>query len=294
MNNTTIIDPKFDRTKTLQYHISIQLSLDGYALCILDTSENKYLVLKYEIFSKRFTLRQPAMADQFYAKIKEILKEDEFLNNNFKSVKFIYQTSKSTLVPDELFEITKLKSYFTFNHKLELFESINYNKIDSIKAYNIFTLPSFLTTILINKYKNIEFYHQLSPFINTIFSKSQKFRNTSNQKKVYVNVADTFFDIYVADTQKLYLYNNFHYKTEEDFAYYILNTFEQQGLNPDFHQLNISGKNISLNSPEYNLAKKYIKRIKFLKLNTLFKYSDKMNQIPEHSFVNLFNLYSCA
>lgn len=293
MNNLTLLDEKFDSSKTMSYHISIQLSLNGYSFAILDNVESRYIVLKHINFPKPYSLKDSTNENSFYDKIKEILREDEFLNKDYRSVKLIFETQKSTIVPSELFEITKLKSYFDFNHVLEENESVNYAKLSNINAYCVFALPSFLTTILVNKYRNIKFYQQSNPYIEYINNRTYRIRNAANQKRVYVNVSNGFFDIYVADAKNLLLHNCYSYQGDTDFAYYVLNTYEQLGLNPEFDEIYLSGI-IGVKDSLIELLKKYIKFVKYMKLNTVFKYSRTFNEIPEHSFVNLFNLYSCV
>jgi hypothetical protein len=293
MKNFTLLDEKFDINQTKKYHLSMQLSLNNYSICIFEPESNKYLVAKNYNFTEEFRFNESSGYDtSFCDKIKEILKKDEFLNKPYDSIKFNYLSKKSTLVPNILFEIAKLKSYFTFNNILKEYESINYNKIKHIDAYVIFSVPSFLSTILVNQYKKIKFYHQCRPFIEYITSDEYLKRFPSEGTTVYVDVHKSFFDCYITEGQKLILYNSFSYKNANDFLFFLLNVYAQFGLNTNLTELVLAG-DVNLNTELHNQITTYIKKVRFLKLNNKFTYSKMLSELPEHNLVNLYNFYGC-
>ena len=145
------------------------------------------------------------------------------------------------------------------------------------------------TKLFNEKYNYIKFYHQSSPFIENalIENKNQKF-----DYKVYIYNYVSFFDIIVITPQKLLFYNSFKYHNENDFIYFLMNVFEQLKLNPALTPVYLMG-NISKLSDYYETLKKFITNIKFKKNTNNFNYSYVFNQIPEHYFFNLLNLYQC-
>ena len=50
---------------------------------------------------------------------------------------------------------------------------------------------------------------------------------------MYINIAETYFDLVVTKKNALQLYNRFEYQTKEDFIYYVLFVSEQLGLNTE-------------------------------------------------------------
>jgi hypothetical protein len=257
--------------------------LKGFSFCIFDTSVQKYIALRHYKFDKISSY------SSCYKKFKEILDNDELLNNNFKSVKIIFASQRETLVPLPLFEEKNINKYFYFNQSEEKNEDILFNNLKNADAVNIFSIPSKFTKLLKNKYNNINFYHQSSPFIENalIENKNQKFEH-----KVYVYNYENFFDIIVITPQKLLLYNSFKCQNENDFIYYIMNVFEQLNLNPAQTPIFLMG-NITKLSAYNEVIKKFITKIYFKKNSNNFDYSYVFNQIPEHYFLNMLNLYQC-
>ena len=64
----------------------------------------------------------------------------------------------------------------------------------------------------------------------------------NEERKMFVHVSDSHFEIIILQNQKLQLFNTFDYKTPEDFIYYILFTAEQLHLNPEHFKLELLGK----------------------------------------------------
>ena len=257
--------------------------LKGFSFCIIDTSLQKYIALKHYKFEKISSYASSLN------KLNEIFNNDELLYNKFKSVKLIFASQRETLVPLPLFSNEDIKKYFYFNQSEEKNEEVLYNKIKNSDAVNIFSIPTKFINFFNNKFDNITYYHQSTPFIENalIENKNQKF-----DYKVYVYNYEFFFDVIVISPQKLLFYNTFKYKNENDFAYYLMNVFEQLKLNPSQTPVYLMG-DITKQSDCYNIIKKFITNIYFKKLSNSFDYSYVFNQIPEHYFFNMLNLYQC-
>jgi len=283
MHEIAFFDETLDINSTLSYHISIQASLNGFSFCILDTVRNKYIGLKH------IQITNDTTKDTIHSKSDEIIKNDELLNQNFKSVSFIYSSQKSTLVPSSLFIKENLKSFFCFNHTIDVNDIIYFNKLKNADAYNIFAIPKYLVSSFSKKFPNIKFHHQATPFIENILIKN---KHSGNKKTVFINVQKWFFDIVVINSKNLSLYNSFHFKNEKDFIFFIMYIYEKINLNPEENEIIFSGE-IDNNSKYFEIVKKFIRHIKFEKLNDSFSYSYTFNDISPHTFVNLINLYRC-
>ena len=137
MHDLSLLDETLDINITRSYHLSIQIDLNGFSFCILDSTRNKYVALNHYSLKKE----EEAVPEE----IREIFGKDEFLNQEYKSVKIIWQSERSTLVPEPLFNKENLNDYFTFNHpKREGEEEIIYNRIRTVEAYVVFTVPGYL------------------------------------------------------------------------------------------------------------------------------------------------------
>ncbi|VAW25876.1 FIG032012: hypothetical protein, partial [hydrothermal vent metagenome] len=101
----------------------------------------------------------------------------------------------------------------------------------------------------------------------------------------FINVTKTNFDIVVFKNKKLELFNSFHFKTKEDFIYYVLFITEQLNLNPEEFKLVLLG-DIEKNSDVYNILYQYIRNITFF---SPANFPSILKNISPHSHFTLLN-----
>ncbi len=277
------LDETLDINSTSSYHLSIQAGLDGLSFCILDTVRNKYVALK----NYPNTGNQVEVIDSDW--ISSILKEDEFLNQKYKSAGIFFVGLSSTLVPDPLFRKENLADYLNFNLDLAESDEIHYNKIQRADAWSIYPVLSDLIKLFRERFPGINIFHHSVPFINHILL-NNKGESKSN---VYVNLYGNIFDIAVTRSKNLKLYNCFPYKHVNDLLYFILYIFEQMKLPPDNTLIHLSGK-VTRQSSFYENLRRYVKKLEFLKPDPHFTYSYTFSKLPEHSYTNLLSLYLCV
>ena len=282
MKNVALFNETFSIAKTSTYHLSLQLAHKFYSYCIVDSIRNRYVAIKHYVFESDF------IGKTYTEKVNFMLKNDAFLNKNYKRVDFSFVTNRATLVPFQLFDKENLRNYFTFNQQLFDYEEIHFNKIESAEANNIFAIPSEITTLLVNRFPEIKFYHQATPFI----SNSIRIVNELSIKGQYiqVNINPDFFEIIVIIHGKLILYNSFIYQTHSDIVYFILNILNQLNLKIELSEIYISG-DIEKKSDFTDLLKKVNLKSNFssIKGGAIYGFAD----VPEHYFAVLLNLYRC-
>ncbi len=279
------IDETFDLNQTRNYHISIQAGLSGYSFSVLDPVRNKYILLKHFVF--RPEEMSPVLLEE---KIDEIHGNDEFLEREYKTVLFSYQSPKYTLIPAPLFNKQNLRTFFEFNHILDDLDQIYYNEYKSIDAYNLFVVPSELSNIVYKSFRNVKFFHQVTPLIeNGLINHGKR----NSYKSVIANLYGNYMDILAIRGDKLLLCNTFPLKNEEDLVYFVLYVYEQLKLKGEETPLFISGE-MQKNSHAFDLLKSYIKNIGFEKRNNNFLYSYTFDETDSHLFANLFNLRMCV
>ncbi len=263
----------FNISKASTYHLSFLLNSYGYTYTITDTVRREVVAVKNQLFENR-------IIDEDSLKIlTNSIQQDIHLNKAYKSEDFIYANKRSTLVPLEVFDKTKLRDYFSINHKLLPYEELHFNKIPSIKASNIFAIPSYLTTLMVNLFPEVRFNHQSSNMIKNLTSIPSK------NKEVLINVSKGYLDIGVADKQALIFYNNFVYKSDHDFVYYVLSVLNKLSINSSEQTITVMG-DIQQNSAQHKLLYNFVKAVKFAKINNL---NYKIKKFPQHYFVNLIS-----
>ena len=139
MSKTDYLNPKINNIE--KQEISIQVSLNGFSFLIQDTGNKECLAFKHYPFKSIFLI------DELIREVENLVSHDTAFNNNYTSTKICFITQKSTLIPEEFFKPEHIKKYFEFSHVLNELDELHYNYLPSIQAYNVFSIPNYLTSI---------------------------------------------------------------------------------------------------------------------------------------------------
>jgi hypothetical protein len=278
MKDFAYFNDTFSITKTNTYQLSIMLKPSGLTYTIVDTVRKKCVAIKNVNFEDLKS------TNDYHNRINDTFANDSFLSKNYKGIDFIFSSRKSTLVPMEYFDKKLLKDYYTTTHQLDEFEEIHFNKLEKTDTVNIFSIPSDITTLMVNQFPELKFYHQASTFIDSTIRKSE-----TNGHIIGVMVYKSYFDISVCDNGKLYLYNNLDYANEADFVYHIVNIYQQLNIPDGKTNMYLSG-DISKESKKFKLLNRYVRNIWFAKILDSKGLDYGFKEVPEHFLTNLLNI----
>ena len=282
MRDICFIDKTFDSTQNNTYHLSVQISLDGFYFSILDIPKGKYVVLKgHHFFLKRARL--------LLKHVREVFETDEMFSCNFKSVEILYATRKFTLVPQAFYSRGSLDKYLWFNNIQDRGYTVLKNLFPKAACLCIFDIPQNLNEFLLAKFPKAEIKHSLYPLVESVLKRNRAF---PVKDQVHLNFFRESFEIVVVNGPKLSCCNIFNYKTERDILYHVLFTFDQLKLSPESTELILHGQ-LPQVSPVYHLFKKYVKMTSFAKLDNTFQYSYTFSLLPEHYYSSLLSIYKC-
>ena len=254
-SNTTIKNSKDTK-------LSIQFNLDGFSFCITNIHTNQTLY-----FSEYFFDKKQETPENLLKQIEEIFKTDSNLQKDFSSVLVIHENNLFTLVPNQYFSDKNLSDYLNFNIKTLATDYIVFDDLEEINAKNVYIPYVNINNYLFQNFGEFVYKHHLTLLIEKLIKKYQ-----SEEKKVYVNVSKTSYDIIVIENKKLLFSNSFSYNSKEDFIYYILFTFEQLKLDAETIKLYFTGS-IVLNSEIYKITYTYIRNVFFLESkNPIFNH----------------------
>lgn len=265
------------------YSLSIQLSLDGFSFSFLNTDSNKYLAFE------SYAIKGIEDYEELAKELGDLLDQLDVIKRRFNRINILFEGSKSSLVPQALFDKNALSDYFKFSHKLNYDEDVRFDKLSNLQAYNVYALPKPILELIKARFINYNIQHSISSLIEALLI---KFKNQEISDRVYVNVRSSYIDILFIQNSKLLFCNSFKYKTSEDFGYFLLNALEQLLLNPETIDLYLMGE-IDKGSQHYELLYKYIRNIEFMERNDFFTYSYALDELPSHYFYNLLNSITC-
>ncbi len=265
-----------DTNKLIEYHLSIQLSLDGFSFCIVNHVENELVCFAVYEFEKKAS--SPYNHLEF---VEELFEKEKLLNLSYKSVSVTHFNNLVTQVPLPFFDKNKLDSYLQYSVKLLENDYITFDEIKNSEIVNVYIPFVNINNFLIDKFNSFIYKHSSTVLIEKLV---HQYKNLDGDF-YFVNVSNNNFEIVVIKNKKLELYNCFEFKTKEDFIYYILFTAEQLNLNPEEFDLILLG-DIEKESELYTILYQYIRNIKFYtptNLRTILK------SISPHSHFTLLN-----
>jgi hypothetical protein len=250
----------FKNTKDTK--LSIQFNLDGFSFCISNSATNNTLYFSEYQFSETQTT-----PENLLLKIKELFKNDTYLQHDFTSVTVIHQNNLATLVPNKYFNEANVADYLNFNIKTLATDFITFDNIEAINVKNVYVPYVNINNYLFQNFGEFEYKHHISVLIKKLIETT----NTA-EKTMFVNVSKSSFDVVVLQNKKLLLANSFSFNTKEDFIYYILFVAEQLALNPEEFVLYFTGE-IETTSEIYKITYRYIRNIYFLESkNAIFNH----------------------
>ncbi len=234
MQDISFVNPLINKIK--EQEISIQASLSGYSFYISSAIDHKCLHFKHVAF------RNIMLVDELFRKIEQLTEELAYLDKKFEQVNISYISQNTTLVPQEYFDPSQLKSLFEFNQNLGELDEIHYSFIPEINAYNVFSIPNFLSNIFYSKGQKSSFNHQTTNLIKLGY---EKMMETRELPCIILGLNKTFFDMVVFDDSQLILCNSFSYTNSMDFIYFYFYTLKQLKIDEKKCKTFILGEMIS-------------------------------------------------
>ena len=277
------LDESLDINQTGMYHLSIQVGLNGLSFCILNTVANKYVALKHYPFVQD---DKTGLTEQ----IRAATEKDEFLGREYKSLAVMPVCFRSTIIPAPLYREKEKEVFFRFNQPPEEGETLLSARIKAIDAYVLYALRDGTADLIKKLFPGATVLHQNTPFLESIV---RYLWVRGKEPALFLNVHDDFFDLAVFRGQTPLLINAFRYRQVNDMIYFILYTMKTLELDPAVSPVILQGK-VNTTSGLINSLRRYVKKISFARRDPSFTYSYTFNMVSEHTFVNLFNLYSCV
>ncbi len=276
----SFIDEAFDLKRISDYHLIIQIGIDGVWLAVNEKSKYKYIAFESYTFQNVYSF------DLVIDLLDVIVKESRIMANKYSSAACSIVNNLSTIIPSPLFENDKKEMYLKFNASLQGDEIVAADDLKNLDAKNVFAVPLSLKAKLGGLYKNVSYHHFSSVLIEGLL-----FQNKHQTiKKLFVHIQPSHFEAVLIEGKNLLFYNTFNHHTAEDFIYYLLFVCEQLQLNPENIEVVLLGE-AEKNSDIYAIAQKYIRNIKFGERTDDADYSYKLQTLPKHYYFTILNSY---
>ena len=281
MKAFSIVDESFDPGISLSYFLSIQITLDGFSFCTLDPVKNKYIQMQHIRLDSKLPL---------VPQVEECFNTIEKLNLPYKKSMVLIPTHISTLVPTPLYNPDDKLQWLSFCHHLPENASVRANKIKLADAINVFVLDEGLEKLLKRQFPDPLIFQQHTPIIEGNLTTNMI---NSGQTVIAINFENDYFDLMAFQNNNLKLCNSFPIKSDNDFIYFTLFTYEQLKLNPLSTEMIMYGRHPHFQQLSETLSK-YIKKVKQNYMPHHFQYSHQFRTLSSTAFYNMLTLPVCV
>ncbi len=238
--------------------LSLQVTLNGFSFCIIDTLNTKIVALTEIDFSD---FPNSSKVEDHYWKAFNDYAE---LKEKYDEVVVLHDSNLATFVPTALFDEAFLGSYLQYNTKVFETDFFSFDSLPNYEMNHVFIPFVNINNYLLDQFSTFNYKH-----VNTILvSKLLELSKNIDEKQVFVHFSKIKFEIVVVHNQKLLLYNSFDFITKEDFIYYLLFSTEQLNLNPEYFRVQLLGL-ISEDSELFKIAYKFIRNVSLLDVSNI-------------------------
>lgn len=275
-----LFDETLDINATENYELSVQVSNSEVSFCILDTLRNKFVMLRSYEPGEEGTFQM--------SQIEAIIRMDDFLTRRFKKRNVIAFSPKTTLVPALLYDESKKKEYFIYNHPLSEKELILSNKVGNPDLYIVFSLQQEYVDVINSSFPGTEILHHTFPLICTI-NHNRKPAITNN---IQVHIERDYLDILVSDQNSIRLCNTFNYRTITDIQYFVMYVLKRLNISRD-EIIIFSGKAQRKEDIVRGFSG-YFKNIRFALPTGNYTLSYVLNENELYKYYLIFTAVSCG
>lgn len=281
MHEVNLVDHSFDLKRTSEYHLSIQLGLDGFSFCILDIPHHKYIVFQHIplIVGKA----------QFLApKIEVLFEEVEKLNATFNAVSITYSGIHATLFPKEFSGAPETFKLAALTSETNRTEDIRTDDIPGFNYQVVYGFPRQVINLFNRKFTDFRLRHKSIPLLASVLDQRNEKKNS-----LLINFEKKYIRVIALKGNRIVLFNSFYFKNESDFLFHTLNVWHHLQFDAERDEILISGF-VADDSSYIRQIKKYISNVVFLKPSEDYNYGNLFEKIQKHQFVSLLNTYPCV
>lgn len=256
-------------TEKTYHKLTLKIGLTGFSYRVWDTLQKNIVAFQEIHFDRNDKTKK---VEDWY---EHAFFNSTDLRKSYDEVQVIHDNNLNTFVPNALFDEAYLGSYLQYNTKVFETDFFTHDSLEAYGMHNVYIPYVHLNNFLVDKFGQFDYQHAASILVRRLLDLSKN----ATEKKMFVHLAATHFEIIVLQNQHVLLYNSFDYKTPEDLLYYVLFTAEQLQLNPEQFPLEFLG-NISTEYPVFQLVYAYVRNVNLFDMRhckTNNNYSNALN-----------------
>ncbi|MCP4458210.1 MAG: DUF3822 family protein [Cytophagales bacterium] len=277
---------RFDVDDLHNYSLSVQVGIRDMQLCITDSADNALLMLEDHSLEGVKSVNTRIQA------LEKLFSQHSLLQAGFwANVKICLKSHKFALVPQTLFAPEGAMDYLSINSEVKSkSEDVNYYKHISSDSVNVFAVDRKLIKWVEETYpsQKVQLIHQGSALVEGIL----KYDDHSHEKMMFCNIDRGILHVVVTLKKDILYYNQFAVRESQDYLRFVMLVFKELELNQKTTKLLLWGM-VKQNSPHVALLRKYIRNISFGDRPTYLKVGYEFDEIPEHQYFDVMNVFLC-
>lgn len=281
-----IKDERFDEDLIHQYHLLIQIGARDLQVAIIDSTDNRLLLLEDYVL--------PAISSShkdLLAVLEHIFDGHALLKAGFwKQIKVSVKNPKFVQVPASLFTADAANDYLQFNAAIDP-EHEECLSVDNprAKAVTVFAVPADIREWLRNTYpasREPVYMHQSAALIDGVL----QYANGRSDNPLYVYIDRFKLHILSCNRGKLIYYNQFTIKEFTDYIHYMMLVMKSLGMDQRTGKVILWGY-LGKNSPHYHEFYKYVNNVGFGARPDYLQFSYPFDELQDHHFFDLYSMH---
>lgn len=177
------------------------------------------------------------------------------ISSNVISIEVIYSGADFCLVPNKFYKKELIPSLFDILSKEELKVVYQSEEVAKLLAFACYSIQENIQNLFSNATIPVKLLHNSTVLINHLLSKTQI-------NHLHLRVSDQSFECALLNDDSLMFFNQFKFKTLEEFVYFVMSIYNSFDLDVLSFPIIVSGT-IAHDSKIIELLNKYVKNVQF-------------------------------
>ena len=223
---------------------NLNICLSNNYVCLKISSENSN-----DSFFSNFILEKKIKTEFLSDFLDKILVDKNIYNKSIDDVTVHFDNELFSFVPNDLFDENHKKEYLKYITELKQDDFVSHDSINELDIKNVFLPYVNINNLLINKFKEINYFHYNSALLKKLVNENIKYGEKEN---LFCIISYKKLKIVVIKKNRLVFFNCFNYENSNDILYFLLSVCQNIDLN-----LNKISLNLILNYKVDNLTSEF-------------------------------------
>lgn len=268
----------YNADKVSNYILSILLSQNGLSFSIRDNLTNSFIHLEHLPEINCF---------QNFNSVKKVIREKLESKAKYREVHMVIDDPRVTVVPMPYAGEEANQRFFNLNYSRAADENLVSFYHDQMELTSVFPVREEIQKYFKSTFSELRILH----ICDAALWNALTYHNTTAGQFTVIVQKSSFYLIGVQN-DKLLISTHFEYSSDDDFLFFLLNSFKQFEFSQYDTKIYLTGE-IDSGSPLVEKLKKFVVQVEFESWPSYFNFSEEFFTVPAHRFFNLLIASNC-